>query len=224
MRRFQSLCPPPLGASASRSPTSSAAAPSAASSWRSTRASSCRGRRPSCSSSSALELPPGARVLDCCTRQRRDRARARGRAPRPALTGSDIDAGALAVARANAERLGLAVEWLRADLLDGLARPASTRSSPTRPTSRAGAIARSSRRSRATSRALALDGGGDGLESSPPDRAGRLRRIADADPSSTARARPPRSPRSASEAGFRRRRAAPRPRRDRARDLARRSA
>ena len=37
------------------------------------------------------------------------------------VTGSDVDEGALAVARANAARLGLIVAWRRADLLEGLA-------------------------------------------------------------------------------------------------------
>jgi release factor glutamine methyltransferase len=37
------------------------------------------------------------------------------------VTGSDVSADALALARVNAERLGLEVRWLRADLLDGIA-------------------------------------------------------------------------------------------------------
>ena len=54
-------------------------------------------------------------------RQRRGRARAEGRAPGPAIvSASDVSAAALAVARANAPRLGLDVRWLHADLLDGL--------------------------------------------------------------------------------------------------------
>jgi release factor glutamine methyltransferase len=36
------------------------------------------------------------------------------------LTGSDLSEDALALARANGERLGLDVEWLRADLLAGV--------------------------------------------------------------------------------------------------------
>jgi release factor glutamine methyltransferase len=68
----------------------------------------------------ALELPSGACVLDCCcgsgavalalADERRDLE----------LAGSDVDPDALAVARANGERLGLSVRWCRADLLDGL--------------------------------------------------------------------------------------------------------
>jgi release factor glutamine methyltransferase len=68
----------------------------------------------------ALELPSGACVLDCCcgsgavalalADERRDLE----------VAGSDVDPDALAVARANGERLGLSVRWCRADLLDGL--------------------------------------------------------------------------------------------------------
>ena len=42
--------------------------------------------------------------------QRRRRARSEGRAPGPALTGSDLSEDALALARANGERLGLEVD------------------------------------------------------------------------------------------------------------------
>jgi release factor glutamine methyltransferase len=71
----------------------------------------------------ALELPRGARVLDVGTgsgavalalkHERRDLA----------VTGSDVSADALAVARANGERLGLDVAWRRADLLGGAGGP-----------------------------------------------------------------------------------------------------
>ena len=40
--------------------------------------------------------------------------------PDLALTGSDLSEDALALARANGERLGLEVEWLQADLLEGV--------------------------------------------------------------------------------------------------------
>jgi len=36
------------------------------------------------------------------------------------VTGSDVSAAALELARVNGERLGLSVRWLRADLLDGV--------------------------------------------------------------------------------------------------------
>ena len=70
-----------------------------------------------------LSLPPGARVVDVGTGQRRRRARAEGRAAGSRVLGTDVSADALAVARANADWLGLEVELVRADLLDGVEGP-----------------------------------------------------------------------------------------------------
>ncbi len=68
----------------------------------------------------ALELPDGAAVLDCATGSGAIALALADERGDLALTGSDVDEGALAVAAANAARLGLAVDWLRADLLDGV--------------------------------------------------------------------------------------------------------
>lgn len=40
--------------------------------------------------------------------------------PQASVTGSDVSPGCLAVAKRNADRLGLVVRWIEADLLDGL--------------------------------------------------------------------------------------------------------
>jgi release factor glutamine methyltransferase len=68
----------------------------------------------------ALELPAGSCVLDLCTgggavalALAHERADLR-------VSGSDVSHDALELARANGERLGLQVQWLQADLLDGL--------------------------------------------------------------------------------------------------------
>jgi release factor glutamine methyltransferase len=67
-----------------------------------------------------LTLPVGARVLDVGTGSGAlALALAQERADL-AVSASDADADALALARANGERLGLAVRWLRADLLTGI--------------------------------------------------------------------------------------------------------
>ena len=68
----------------------------------------------------ALELPPGAAVLDCATGSGAIALALADERPDLSLTGSDVDEGALAVARANAIRLALSVEWRQADLLEGL--------------------------------------------------------------------------------------------------------
>jgi release factor glutamine methyltransferase len=70
-----------------------------------------------------LELPPGARVLDLGTGSGAVALALADERPDLAVSGSDVSAAALAVARANGERLGLAVGWCQADLLDGLAGP-----------------------------------------------------------------------------------------------------
>ena len=66
----------------------------------------------------ALELPHGAAVLDCATGSGAIALALADERPDLMLTGSDVDEGALTLARANAARLGLAVDWRRADLLD----------------------------------------------------------------------------------------------------------
>jgi release factor glutamine methyltransferase len=67
-----------------------------------------------------LELPAGARVLDCCTGSGAVALALKHERPDLVVTGSDISEAALGVARANAARLGLEVEWLIGDLLAGL--------------------------------------------------------------------------------------------------------
>ena len=68
----------------------------------------------------ALELPHGAAVLDCATGSGAIALALADERPDLSVTGSDIDEGALAVARENSSRLASSVAWLCADLLDGL--------------------------------------------------------------------------------------------------------
>jgi len=68
----------------------------------------------------ALELAPGSRVLDCATGSGAIALAIKDERPDLVLTGADVDAGALAVAAANAARLQLDVSWRHADLLEGL--------------------------------------------------------------------------------------------------------
>jgi release factor glutamine methyltransferase len=67
----------------------------------------------------ALELPDGARVVDVGTGSGAVALAVKHERPDLAVTGTDVSAGALTVARRNGERLGLAVEWVQADLFDG---------------------------------------------------------------------------------------------------------
>jgi len=67
-----------------------------------------------------LGLPRGARVLDVGTGSGAVALALKDERPDLLLTGSDLSEDALALARANGERLGLAVEWLCADLLAGV--------------------------------------------------------------------------------------------------------
>jgi release factor glutamine methyltransferase len=65
----------------------------------------------------ALELPPGARVLDCCCGSGAIALALKDERGDLSLCGSDIDPGALAVAAANGVRLSLHVDWRCSDLL-----------------------------------------------------------------------------------------------------------
>jgi release factor glutamine methyltransferase len=64
-----------------------------------------------------LKLPPSARVLDVGTGSGAVALALKDERPDVHVTGSDLSEHALALARANGERLGLEVEWLSADLL-----------------------------------------------------------------------------------------------------------
>jgi len=68
----------------------------------------------------ALPLPDGARVLDVGTGSGAVALALKHERPALQVTGSDVSEDALAVARANRDRLGLDVELVQADLLDGL--------------------------------------------------------------------------------------------------------
>jgi release factor glutamine methyltransferase len=65
-----------------------------------------------------LELPRRARVVDVGTGSGAVALALADERPDLAMVGADVDPRALAVARANAERLGLEVEFVRSDLLE----------------------------------------------------------------------------------------------------------
>jgi release factor glutamine methyltransferase len=67
-----------------------------------------------------LTLPRGARVLDLCTGSGAVALALKHERPDLDVHGSDSSAEALGLARENAQRLGLSVTWLHADLLGGL--------------------------------------------------------------------------------------------------------
>jgi release factor glutamine methyltransferase len=68
----------------------------------------------------ALGLAVGARVLDCCCGSGAVALALKDERPDLEVSGSDVDAAALAVAAANGARLRLEVCWQLADLLSGL--------------------------------------------------------------------------------------------------------
>jgi release factor glutamine methyltransferase len=68
-------------------------------------------------------LPPGARVLDVGTGSGAVALALKHERPDLDVTGADVSDDALAVARANGERLGLEVAWVRSDLLAGAPGP-----------------------------------------------------------------------------------------------------
>ena len=66
-----------------------------------------------------LELPDGARVVDVGTGSGAVALALKHERPDLRVVGTDVSAAALDVARANAARLGLDVEWQRCDLFEG---------------------------------------------------------------------------------------------------------
>ena len=71
----------------------------------------------------ALSLPAGARVVDVGTGSGAIALALADERPDLSVVGTEASAGALAVARANASRLGLAVELLEGDLLEPVSGP-----------------------------------------------------------------------------------------------------
>ena len=69
----------------------------------------------------ALAAPAGASVLDICTGSGAVALAVKDERPDLAVTGSDVSEEALSVARENATRLAIDADFVRADLLDGVA-------------------------------------------------------------------------------------------------------
>jgi release factor glutamine methyltransferase len=78
----------------------------------------------------ALELPRGARVVDVGTGSGTIALALKHERPDLQVTGTDLSPHALAVARANGERLGLEVEWREGDLLAGVTEADAVVSNP----------------------------------------------------------------------------------------------
>jgi release factor glutamine methyltransferase len=78
----------------------------------------------------ALGLPRGARVVDVGTGSGTIALALKDERPDLRVTGTDISPDALAVARANGERLGLDVEWREGDLLAGVTEADAVVSNP----------------------------------------------------------------------------------------------
>jgi release factor glutamine methyltransferase len=78
----------------------------------------------------ALDLPGGARVADVGTGSGAVALALKDERPDLEVVATDTSPGALAVARANAERLGLDVELVEGDLLDGAGRVDAVVSNP----------------------------------------------------------------------------------------------
>ncbi len=78
----------------------------------------------------ALSLPQGARVVDMGTGSGAIALALKDERPDLSVVATDFSAGALDVARANAERLGLDVEFLHTDLLDGVGHVDAVLSNP----------------------------------------------------------------------------------------------
>jgi release factor glutamine methyltransferase len=78
----------------------------------------------------ALDLPRGARVVDVGTGSGAVALALKDERPDLEVVATDTSPGALAVARANAERLGLDVELVEGDLLDGAGRVDAVVSNP----------------------------------------------------------------------------------------------
>jgi release factor glutamine methyltransferase len=68
----------------------------------------------------ALTLPPESRVLDVGTGSGAVALALKDERPDLQVTGSDLSADALELARSNGERLGIDVRWLCADLFEGV--------------------------------------------------------------------------------------------------------
>jgi release factor glutamine methyltransferase len=68
----------------------------------------------------ALALPQGSRVLDLCTGSGAVALALKDERPDLDVSGSDLSQAALELALLNSRRLGLDVEWIQADLLDGI--------------------------------------------------------------------------------------------------------